>query len=76
MKNPAYMCITAVVTSELALAAGFSTFMPKYISNQFGYTASWSAMVTGEVLLTQVVTIVTEHGYLVFSYTSLWSLSL
>ncbi|KAF6020599.1 SLCO4C1 [Bugula neritina] len=47
MKNPAYMCITAVVTSELALAAGFSTFMPKYISNQFGYTASWSAMVTG-----------------------------
>lgn len=41
------MCITAVIAVELAVAAGFSTFMPKFIANQFAQSASWAAMITG-----------------------------
>ena len=49
IKNPTYMCITAVVGIELAVAAGFSTFLPKFVANQFAQSASWAAMITGKL---------------------------
>ncbi|KAF6041058.1 SLCO4C1 [Bugula neritina] len=49
LRNPTYMCITIVATCEIALAAGFSTFMPKYVSNQFGQKASAAGILTGYV---------------------------
>jgi len=51
IKNPTFICITLVGTVEISLAAGFSTFMPKYISNQFNQTAGWAAKLTGELRL-------------------------
>lgn len=50
IKNPTFMCVTAVTAIELALAAGFSTFMPKYISNQFAQSGSWAAILTGKLV--------------------------
>ncbi|XP_067940411.1 solute carrier organic anion transporter family member 4C1-like [Watersipora subatra] len=47
LRNAPLMLITATIAVELALAAGFSTFLPKYISNQFNQSPSFSAILTG-----------------------------
>jgi len=51
MKSDSFVSINRPIyftTCEIALAAGFSTFMPKYVSNQFGQKASAAGILTGE----------------------------
>lgn len=47
--NPVFMFITLAGAAEGLSTSGFATFMPKFIQNQFGTTASWSAILTGIV---------------------------
>ncbi|XP_052249531.1 solute carrier organic anion transporter family member 4C1-like [Dreissena polymorpha] len=47
LKNPPFLCSTLAVATEGMIASGLSTFMPKFIQNQFGVTAGWAAMLTG-----------------------------
>ena len=46
--NPVFMFTALANVSETTLAAGFATFLPKIIQNQFTQTASWSALLAGK----------------------------
>ena len=47
MKVPPFMLITFAGATEGLITSGFATFMPKFIQNQFGVTAGWASMLTG-----------------------------
>ena len=48
IKIPPFMFLMFAEATEGLIASGFATFMPKFIENQFGVTAGWAAMLTGE----------------------------
>ena len=48
LKVPPFMFITFAGATEGMITSGFATFMPKFIQNQFGVTAGWASMLTGE----------------------------
>lgn len=52
------MCITGVSVIEFILASGMSTFLPKYIANQFAQPASWAAQLTGKSNLSNLSVII------------------
>ena len=43
------MLLTCAAVSEAILTSGFSTFMPKFIENEYGQTAGVAAMIGGEI---------------------------
>ena len=47
--NPVNMLLTGLAMTEGMLSSGFSTFMAKFIQNQFGQTASTAAMLGGKM---------------------------
>ncbi|XP_074656444.1 solute carrier organic anion transporter family member 4A1-like [Tubulanus polymorphus] len=51
IKNPTFMMLTLAGAAQLFLAAGFATFIAKYIQNQLYQTPSWSAMLSGFVIV-------------------------
>lgn len=48
LKNPTLICIAMAASSEGIVLSGFATFIPKFIQNQYGQTAGFSAMLTGK----------------------------
>ena len=48
LKNTVLILVTLGLTTEGMALTGFGTFLPKIIQNQFGQTASWSALLAGE----------------------------
>ena len=46
--NPVNMLITFGACTEGIIASGMSTFMPKFMENQYGYSAGLSAMIVGK----------------------------
>ena len=46
--NPVLMCCALATVTEGMLVAGYITFLPKLIQNQFGQTAAWAALLTGK----------------------------
>ncbi|XP_048449655.1 solute carrier organic anion transporter family member 4C1-like [Rhincodon typus] len=51
LKNPVFMSLVIAGTTEAMVITGFVTFMPKFIENQFGLTASLAAILGGAVLI-------------------------
>ncbi|XP_078070846.1 solute carrier organic anion transporter family member 4C1-like [Mustelus asterias] len=51
LRNPVFMALVVAGTSEALVITGFVTFMPKFIENQFGLTASLAAILGGAVLI-------------------------
>ncbi|XP_010005530.1 PREDICTED: solute carrier organic anion transporter family member 4C1-like [Chaetura pelagica] len=51
LKNPVLMTLILASSSEALVATGFTTFLPKFIENQFGKTSSFSATLGGLVLI-------------------------
>ncbi|XP_041041264.1 solute carrier organic anion transporter family member 4C1-like [Carcharodon carcharias] len=51
LRNPVFMALVIAGTTESLVITGFVTFMPKYIENQFGLTASLAAILGGAVLI-------------------------
>ncbi|NXH05673.1 SO4C1 protein, partial [Loxia leucoptera] len=51
LRNPVLMSLIVASSSEALVATGFATFLPKYIENQFGKSASFSATLGGLVLI-------------------------
>ncbi|XP_078468574.1 solute carrier organic anion transporter family member 4C1-like isoform X1 [Lampetra planeri] len=49
VKNAVFMCVTVAGSTEGLVVAGFITFMPKFIENQFGQTSSFAALLGGLV---------------------------
>lgn len=47
LKNPVFVCQCLVGGCEGFLVSGLSTFMPKFVANQFNLKASWAAQLTG-----------------------------
>ncbi|KAF6038322.1 SLCO4C1 [Bugula neritina] len=47
LKNPAFVCQCLISSVEGFLLSGLSTFLPKFIANQYNQTNSWAAMLTG-----------------------------
>ena len=47
LKNPAFVCQCLIGAGEGLMVSGLSTFLPKFIANQFNQTNSWAAMLTG-----------------------------
>lgn len=48
LSNPSYLCISITDGLEFFMIVSISTFLPKIIANQFGATATFSAIATGE----------------------------
>ena len=48
LTNPTFLCISLAGATDGAVMAGMSTFMPKFIQNQFGLPASQSGLYTGQ----------------------------
>ena len=48
LSNPVLIFLTLGLITEGIVLSGFATFLPKIIQNQFGQTASWSALLAGE----------------------------
>ncbi|XP_041360516.1 solute carrier organic anion transporter family member 4C1-like [Gigantopelta aegis] len=46
-RNPCFVFITLSMVTEGMILAGSATFLPKYIENGYGVSASWAAMLTG-----------------------------
>ncbi|XP_077990231.1 solute carrier organic anion transporter family member 4C1-like [Glandiceps talaboti] len=46
-RNPTYLCLTASSCTEGLLIGGFTSFMPKFVENQFGVTAALAAALVG-----------------------------
>ncbi|GCC30041.1 solute carrier organic anion transporter family member 4C1-like [Chiloscyllium punctatum] len=51
LKNPVFIFLVIAGTTEALVITGFVTFMPKFIENQFGLTASLAAILGGAVLI-------------------------
>ncbi|GCB80010.1 hypothetical protein scyTo_0017060 [Scyliorhinus torazame] len=51
LKNPVFMALVVAGTTEALVITGFVTFMPKYIENEFGLSASLAAILGGAVLI-------------------------
>ncbi|XP_038661113.1 solute carrier organic anion transporter family member 4C1-like [Scyliorhinus canicula] len=51
LKNPVFMALVIAGISEALVITGFVTFMPKYIENEFGLSASLAAILGGAVLI-------------------------
>ena len=47
LKNPINMLLIFAAVLEALVTSGFSTFMPKFIQNQYGQTAGAAAMIGG-----------------------------
>ncbi len=47
LRNSVFMFVSLAGCTESMLVAGFATFFPKFIQNQFSKTASQSALITG-----------------------------
>ena len=47
IRNPAYMFLCLVDALEFMVIIGVSTFLPKFMQNQFGQTISWSPILAG-----------------------------
>ncbi|XP_078571497.1 solute carrier organic anion transporter family member 4C1-like [Branchiostoma floridae x Branchiostoma japonicum] len=50
-KNPTFIFITLAGISEGLVLNGFATFLPKFVENQFGQTASQAAFLVGCVMV-------------------------
>ena len=50
-RNPTYVLLSLAGASEAMLIAGFTTFLPKIIENQFQQTAGTAALVAGLFVL-------------------------
>ena len=46
--NPSFMFVSLASANEGILLSGISTFLPKFIENQFSQTASWASMLAGK----------------------------
>nr|XP_014342404.1 PREDICTED: solute carrier organic anion transporter family member 4C1 isoform X2 [Latimeria chalumnae] len=51
LKNTVFLCLTMSSASEALVIAGFVTFLPKFIENQYGQTSSFAAILGGSVLI-------------------------
>ncbi|XP_067839009.1 solute carrier organic anion transporter family member 4C1-like [Heptranchias perlo] len=51
LKNIVFMLLTVASCAEALVVTGFVTFMPKFIENQFGQSASLAAILGGAVLI-------------------------
>ncbi|XP_069481560.1 solute carrier organic anion transporter family member 4C1 [Ambystoma mexicanum] len=51
LRNPVFMCLTISSCSDGFVTAGFATFLPKFIENQFSQSSSFSATIGGGVLI-------------------------
>lgn len=47
IKNPTFLLATLAACTEGIVVSGFATFVPKFIQNQYGQTASFAAVLTG-----------------------------
>lgn len=47
--NPSFIFVSLASATEGILLSGISTFLPKFIENQFSQTASWASMLAGFV---------------------------
>ncbi|XP_064597330.1 solute carrier organic anion transporter family member 4C1-like [Liolophura sinensis] len=47
IKNPTFLLTTLAASTEGIVVSGFATFVPKFIQNQYGQTASFAAVLTG-----------------------------
>lgn len=48
LKNPPFICQCLISGSEGFMISGLSTFLPKFIANQFSQQPSWAAILTGK----------------------------
>ncbi|XP_043190630.1 solute carrier organic anion transporter family member 4A1-like isoform X1 [Amphibalanus amphitrite] len=65
LTNPTFLCISLAGATDGAVMAGMSTFMPKFIQNQFGLPASQSGLYTGAAALVGGASGTVVGGYLV-----------
>ena len=49
LTNPVLMFPTGAAVLGGLLLTGYLTFLPKFVQNQFGITATWAALVTGRL---------------------------
>ncbi|CAE1324228.1 SLCO4A [Acanthosepion pharaonis] len=49
LRNPSFIFVSLASANEGILLSGISTFLPKFIENQFSQTASWASMLAGFV---------------------------
>lgn len=49
LRNPSFIFVSFASANEGILLSGISTFLPKFIENQFSQTASWASMLAGFV---------------------------
>ena len=47
-RNPCFVFMTLSMVTEGYIVSGSATFLPKYIENGYGVSASWAAMLTGK----------------------------
>ncbi|XP_064596760.1 solute carrier organic anion transporter family member 4C1-like [Liolophura sinensis] len=64
LKNPTLICIAMAASSEGIVLSGFATFIPKFIQNQYGQTAGYSAMLTGFLVVPGAISGQIIGGYI------------
>ena len=62
LKNLTFIFLSLAEASEGAMVAGCTTFMPKVIENQFGFSAGFAALCVGEFWNVLYICIIWEKG--------------
>lgn len=64
LKNPAFVCQCIIGACEGLLLSGMSTFLPKFVANQFYQKASFSSILTGKPGVMVLEKITPKHLFL------------
>lgn len=50
LKNPIFVFVSFAAACEFLLVGGFAAFLSKFIQNQYGQSASFAAILTGNII--------------------------
>ena len=68
LQNPTYVFVSLAGATEAMLIAGFTTFLPKIIENQYQQTAGFAALVAGMSILIRIYMYCHDHFNSLLNY--------